>query len=88
MITSTGAVALTGKPEPSIFVIDVRDSNDFTTLLDWQSQSLAQGDPVVMGVSWVPEHPDTYRVSVVELSNFTYPQPLGGTFVSDPAVVK
>src|SRR5262249_9019797 len=66
--------AFADKPESSIFVVEVRDSSEFTTLVDWQSHVLVLGEKVAIGMSWMPQHPDTYHIRTFVLTNLTSPQ--------------
>ena len=73
-------------PQPYAAIVEVRDSNDITVSLQWQTGTLPQGGSQGIGVSWTPDQPGTYHVRVFVLTNLSNPQVLSPTTTSDIVV--
>lgn len=73
---------------PLVVVIEVRDSDDMTLLIAWQSTRLQEGadSSVNAGISWVPEKAGTYKLRTFANTDFENPQVLTQVYQSQVVV--
>ena len=57
--------------QPFVVILQVRDSNDVTTYIAWQSGILDPLGNSTIGVLWSPKEKSTYDVSAYAVSDFT-----------------
>jgi hypothetical protein len=69
--------------QSATLIVEVRNSSDFTTQLDLRSQALALGETTDMGVSWIPQYPDTYHIRLFYLTDLNSPEILSPTITCD-----
>lgn len=60
-----------------VMIVEVWDSNDITWYLTWQSGVLRAGEETEIGISWLPQAADTYKIIAHPITNFENPQALG-----------
>ena len=61
----------------AVAITEVRDSSGITIQLSWQSTIVSAGGAKDMGISWIPEHADTYTIRTFPISSLDKPQVLG-----------
>lgn len=74
------------EPTPFTALIEVRDSNDVTVYLAWQTGVLAAGGQSEVGLSWTPENPGDYTVRTFVISDLDNPRVLSLVVESDITV--
>jgi hypothetical protein len=72
--------------QPYIVLIEVRNSNDLTVSLQFQTGILKPFDSTEIGNSWLPEKTGVYKLRAFALSNFESPEILSGVFESSITV--
>ncbi len=63
-------------------IVEVRDSNDITVYLNWQTGTLTANGETGIGLSWTPDQPGKYTVKVYVLSGLANPRILSQTVTS------
>jgi hypothetical protein len=58
----------------SVIIVEVRDSNGITVWLNWHSQIVSANSTIGVGMSWMPEYPDTYTVNTFVISSLDNPR--------------
>jgi hypothetical protein len=64
------------QPRPFVAIVEVRDADGITQMLQWQIGTLAANDDAGVGISWVPENAGTYEVRTFVISSLQNPQVL------------
>jgi hypothetical protein len=60
--------------QPFVALVEVRDSNDVTTYLAWQTGTLSANGSADIGLSWTPEFAGSYEVRSFAISSLSNPQ--------------
>ena len=58
---------------PASFIIEIRDANDTSVLLDWQTGMVKVGSSIDVGISWIPQQAGTYQLRTFAISSFDTP---------------
>jgi hypothetical protein len=58
---------------PFVAIVEVRDSNDVTTYLAWQTGTLNANGHAEVGLSWTPSQSGNYQVRTFILSDLSNP---------------
>jgi hypothetical protein len=72
--------------QPITDIIEIRDSSDVTVYLALQSGFIQSIGNHTIGISWVPEHPDFYRIRAFVVTDLVNPQILSAVKVHDVMV--
>ena len=68
------------------FIVEVRDPNGLTILLNFQSGILNAGGKANVGVSWTPLQAGTYQLRTFAISSFEDPRILSSISSSEVAI--
>jgi hypothetical protein len=73
---------------PLVVLIEVRNSDDITLQISWQSGRLQEGADSSMnvGVSWIPEDPGMYKLRTFAITDFENPQVLTEVYESEVTI--
>jgi hypothetical protein len=72
--------------QPITDIIEIRDSSDVTVYLALQSGFIQSIGNQTVGLSWVPEYPDIYRIRAFVVTNLMNPQILSAVKPHDVVV--
>lgn len=73
--------------QPFFGIIEVRNSEEVTEYLGWQSGTLEPDGIVEIGVSWVPEHADNYELRAFAISDLLKPDILSKVLTTNSGIV-
>jgi hypothetical protein len=73
-------------PQPFVALIEVRDSNDVTVFLAWQTGTLPANGQTQVGLSWTPDIAGDYEVRTFVISDLNNPQVLSEVSTSNITV--
>lgn len=92
-VTSGQQVVLTtnvknndGTSRPFVAIVEVRDSDGITVMVQWQTGTLAPNGDAGVGISWVPESAGEYEIRTFVVSNLSNPQVLSPVVTSNVTV--
>lgn len=71
---------------PFVGLVEVRDSNDVTTYLAWQTGELSPNGRANIGLSWTPDFSGVYTVRTFVITDLDSPDILSGVVESDVTV--
>jgi hypothetical protein len=71
---------------PFVAIVEVRDADGITQMLQWQTGTMAANGDAGVGISWVPENAGTYEVRTFVISNLQNPQVLSEVVTTDVTV--
>jgi len=74
VILTTAVTNENAQSQPFVALIEVRDSNDITVYLAWQTGTLPANGRADIGLSWTPDFADTYEVRTFVISSLSSPQ--------------
>ena len=74
VVLSTTVVNSADGAQPFVALVEVRDSNDVTTSLAWQTGTLSAGGRADVGLSWTPNDSGNYKVRTFVISSLNNPQ--------------
>jgi hypothetical protein len=72
VVTTTAENHHGGKDMAALFVVEVRDSQGITALLDWQNATIKEGDAMTIGISWIPDRAGDYELRAFAISDPDY----------------
>jgi len=71
---------------PFLAIIEVRDSQETTETLEWQTGTLGPNADIEIGISWTPEKSGAYQVRTFIISGFDGPEILSPVAASEVVV--
>ena len=71
---------------PFVAIVEVRDANGITQMLQWQTGTMSGGETKNVGISWVPDNAGKYEVRTFVISSLQNPQVLSDVVKSDVTV--
>lgn len=71
---------------PFVAIVEVRDSDGITVMLQWQTGTIAANGDAGVGVSWMPENAGSYEVRTFVISSLSNPQVLSPVVTSNVTV--
>jgi len=74
VILTTTVTNVNAQSQPFVALIEVRDSNDITVYLAWQTGTLPANGKADIGLSWTPDFADSYEVRTFAISSLSNPQ--------------
>jgi hypothetical protein len=63
----------TDVPTPYVIILEIRDSNGFSTFIGWRSGTVAGQGTVSYGMSWIPENTGLFQIRHYVVTNMTNP---------------
>lgn len=70
------------------FIVEVRDSNGVTILLDLQSRIINAGNRMEVGIPWTPQQVGRYELRTFAISSFENPRILSPTSSSEVSIAQ
>ncbi len=69
------------KIQPFAYLVQIRDENDVTISLAWLTGSLSPKQMLSPALSWIPENPGTYTVTIFVWESIDNPEALSPPLV-------
>jgi hypothetical protein len=69
-----------------VAILEIRDSNDITVFIGWQSGTLHRDSPAEIGMSWIPQDRGEYEARMFIVSDLQNPRVLSGVTSSQVTV--
>ncbi len=73
VVLTTTVINKNDQAQPFVALIEVRDSNDVTVYLAWQTGTLNPSGQANIGLSWTPDNSDSYTVRAFVISSLDKP---------------
>jgi hypothetical protein len=74
---------LSSKSQIIYVIMEVRDQDDITQILEWQSGVIGPRELMEAGFSWTPDSPGIFKLRAFTISNLTYPATLSEVHQTD-----
>jgi hypothetical protein len=62
-----------GNDAGALFIVEVRDRQGMTALLDWQNATIKGGSAAAIGILWIPDRAGDYELRAFAISSFDAP---------------
>ncbi|WP_337862365.1 hypothetical protein [Nitrososphaera sp.] len=74
------------QPRPATVIVEVRDADDITVYLQWQTATIAASGDVNVGLSWIPDGAGTYTIRTFVVDDLSTPAILSDIVESEITV--